>query len=203
MPLWKNTDEAASAPQFTVDTITGNTGVQAFEATPVGTWGVDSTEAQVTNVNGHAGWVLRTVGSGGRSGRVTEETLVAMGSMTSDSEDNVYPDARIFITSQPTNASVTANAGGENVATFTATVTSTPDSATLTYEWQYDNSGTWEAVADGTPANTTYSGEDTAVLEVTPTADDANTAVYRLVVSATGADTVATSNVTLTVVAEA
>jgi hypothetical protein len=203
MALWNNTDEAASAPQYTVDIVTGNTGVQAFEVEPVGTWGVDATEAGVTNVNGHAGWVLRTVGSGGRSGRVNEETLVAIGSMTGDSDDTVYPDARIFITSQPTDASVTANAGGENVATFTATVTAVPDSATLTFEWQYNDGSSWAAVANDTPANTTYSGEDTAALEVTPTADDANTALYRLVVSADGAETVSTSNVVLTVVAEA
>ena len=42
----------------------------------------------------HAGWVLRTVGTGGRAGRVFTETLVAMGSMTSDaSDDTVLPDA--------------------------------------------------------------------------------------------------------------
>ena len=29
----------------------------------------------------HAGWVLRTEGSGGRAGRVQYETLVAMGSL--------------------------------------------------------------------------------------------------------------------------
>ena len=42
----------------------------------------------------HAGWVIRTEGTGGRAGRVQYETLVAMGSMTSDgSDDTVLPDA--------------------------------------------------------------------------------------------------------------
>ena len=42
----------------------------------------------------HAGWVLRTEGTGGRAGRVQYETLVAMGSMTSDgSDDTILPDA--------------------------------------------------------------------------------------------------------------
>jgi hypothetical protein len=42
----------------------------------------------------HAGWVVRTEGSGGRAGRVQYETLVAMGSLTSDaSDDTVLPDA--------------------------------------------------------------------------------------------------------------
>lgn len=41
----------------------------------------------------HAGWVLRTVGQGGRAGRVQYETLVAMGSLTGDAEDVVLKDA--------------------------------------------------------------------------------------------------------------
>ena len=42
----------------------------------------------------HAGWVRRTVGTGGRAGRVQYETLVAMGSMTGDQSDDVaYRDS--------------------------------------------------------------------------------------------------------------
>jgi len=41
----------------------------------------------------HSGWVLRTVGQGGRAGRVTYETLVAMGSMTGDAEDTILKDS--------------------------------------------------------------------------------------------------------------
>ena len=42
----------------------------------------------------HAGWVIRTEGTGGRAGRVQYETLVAMGSMSLDgSDDTVLPDA--------------------------------------------------------------------------------------------------------------
>jgi hypothetical protein len=37
----------------------------------------------------HAGWVKRTVGTGGRAGRVQYETLVAMGSITGDQADDV------------------------------------------------------------------------------------------------------------------
>jgi hypothetical protein len=36
----------------------------------------------------HAGWVVRTVGTGGRAGRVQYETLVAMSSIQSDAEDD-------------------------------------------------------------------------------------------------------------------
>lgn len=199
MALWNNTDEATSAPQYTVDVTTGNTGVEAFGVEPVGTWGVDTTEAQATNVNGHAGWVLRTVGADGRAGRVTEETLVAMGSMTDDFEDVVYPDARLTITSQPANDSVVANTEGSNTATFTFGVTSTPD-ATITYQWQYDDSGTWNNVVNDTPANTTYTGATTETLVIIPTDVDANAAMYRVTASSTGADSVVSANVVLTVV---
>ena len=42
----------------------------------------------------HSGWVKRTVGTGGRAGRVQYETLVAMSSITSDaSDDTEFPDA--------------------------------------------------------------------------------------------------------------
>jgi len=42
----------------------------------------------------HAGWVRRTVGTGGRAGRVFSETLVAMGSISGDAADDIqYPDA--------------------------------------------------------------------------------------------------------------
>jgi hypothetical protein len=42
----------------------------------------------------HAGWVRRTVGTGGRAGRISQEVLVAMGSITGDQDDDIqYPDA--------------------------------------------------------------------------------------------------------------
>lgn len=42
----------------------------------------------------HAGWVRRTVGTGGRAGRINQEVLVAMGSITGDqADDTVYPDS--------------------------------------------------------------------------------------------------------------
>jgi hypothetical protein len=42
----------------------------------------------------HAGWVRRTVGTGGRAGRIQTEVLVAMGSITGDQADDIqYPDS--------------------------------------------------------------------------------------------------------------
>lgn len=45
----------------------------------------DSAESGTT----HAGWVQRTVGTGGRAGRVSYETLVAMGTIAGDQADDV------------------------------------------------------------------------------------------------------------------
>lgn len=42
----------------------------------------------------HAGWVKKTVGTGGRAGRIQYETLVAIGSITTDAVDDLtLPDA--------------------------------------------------------------------------------------------------------------
>lgn len=53
------------------------------------------TERGYTKGAAHTGWVLRTVGTGGRAGRVQYETLVAMGgNFSSDaSDDAILPDA--------------------------------------------------------------------------------------------------------------
>jgi len=81
---------SATSGGSTVDiTGTGNN-AQYFEK-------VASTAATATAALGdgavggsqHAGWVRRTVGTGGRAGRVQYETLVAMGSMTGDQADDV------------------------------------------------------------------------------------------------------------------
>lgn len=55
---------------------------------------VGETATAVATVNGtaqkgfHAGWVVRTEGTGGRAGRVQYETLVAMGSIAGDGADD-------------------------------------------------------------------------------------------------------------------
>lgn len=81
----------AGGPRITLTkglTQTGHTiqGVTATGAAVVG-------GAQNQGVT-HAGWVVRTVGTGGRAGRVQYETLVAMGTIASDgTDDKVLPDA--------------------------------------------------------------------------------------------------------------
>jgi hypothetical protein len=89
MALWTMTDEAAGKPKYiaqsgVVDDVVANI------------YGVDTTETGVTAGVTHAGWVKRTTGSGGRSGRVFHETLVAASSMGGDTgagDDSQYPDS--------------------------------------------------------------------------------------------------------------
>ena len=54
-----------------------------------GNTALDLIGSQIT----HIGWVKKTIGTGGRAGRVFYETLVASSSISGDSEDLVTPDA--------------------------------------------------------------------------------------------------------------
>lgn len=62
----------------------------AEAATATAILGIGTT---VESKGAHAGWVKKTVGSGGRSGRIQYETLVAVGSITTDAvDDKTFPD---------------------------------------------------------------------------------------------------------------
>ena len=199
MALWSNTDANTSVPKFAPSLVSlentqdnsnllfSNTTADAFvTGETIGVFGVDTNEQQATTTSkgGHAGWVLRTTGSGGRSGRVHVETLVAMGSMSSDAEDVVYPDYRITITSQPQAAN---NAAAGSV-TFDVTAATVPTGGTLSYQWYVDENGS------GTMAS--LSGETAATLELDNIATDN---LYRVVVSVTGGADVTSSNAALTI----
>lgn len=201
MSQWEMDDSAANsviwaAGQLKVeansanrDALFGNTTADAFiDGVTVGMFGVDSNEiAAEGGKAAHTGWVLRTTGSGGRSGRVMQEVLVA-GGITTDAEDVVYPDFTILITSQPEDAS--ANTTAEEEAEFTVVATSTP-STTLTYSWTYANGDSIQAGAN--VGNTTQ-----ATLTVNSAVETANVD-YKVTVSATGAVDAVSSNATLTI----
>lgn len=108
MALWGNLDAANNAPLFgdtgglgmTANTqqLFGNTTI-ATEDTElgrsgmaIGVFGADVNEMSNVSVSsantagGHAGWILRKEGTGGRAGRVHVETLVAMGSIYGDAD---------------------------------------------------------------------------------------------------------------------
>ena len=78
-----NVDITAAGSSDTGHSLTGETATGFITVGGAKNKGID-----------HAGWVLRTVGTGGRAGRVNYETLVAMGSISTDaSDDNPLPDA--------------------------------------------------------------------------------------------------------------
>jgi hypothetical protein len=216
MPLWGNIDNAANSTIFAAAQVNktpnstnrtalfGNTTSGAFvSGATIGQFGFDTAEQQaVSGASGsagpaHAGWVLRTAGTGGRAGRVFYETLVAMGSMSGDAEDVVAPDYRISITSQP--AANTGNSTQLQVVTFRVAAATTPAGGTPTYLWQYTtdpgNTATWATTA----AVSGFSNQTTTTLSVNTAIIPDNTLV-RAVVSATGATSVTSSSAELTVV---
>lgn len=201
MSQWEMDDSAANsviwaAGQLNVtansdnrDNLYGNTTANAFvEGITAGMFAVDDNEIAASNGSvAHTGWVLRTVGQGGRAGRVQTEVLVA-GGIISDAEDTVYADAVIYITTQPSNA--TANTTAEEEATFTVVAASNPNT-TLTYAWTYANGDAIQAGAN--VGNTTQ-----ATLTVNSAVETANVD-FKVTISATGATDVESANATLTI----
>jgi hypothetical protein len=203
-----NYDNSANVPLWTATSVfKAPTAVNAAalyeDTTPndqiagvtVGVFGVDDNEILVDGSKGaHAGWILRTVGSGGRAGRVTEETLSVVAKFRTDnnSDDAVYPDASITISTQPSRAIVRANTANANSASFSVSVAAQPVGGTVSYVWQYNNaSGSygWANVLNGAGtyiANTTITGNTSSTLTVTPSdVNDANTFVFRVVATST------------------
>jgi hypothetical protein len=176
----------------------GNTTADAFvSGTTKGIFGVDVAEARAARAGANTrvvtpGYQLRTVGSGGRAGRTTYETLVAVRLSTDASDDTVVPDYKLVIDTQPSNAS--ANATNNARATFTVVGSSVPTGATLTYVWQKYNGSAFANLSNAGA----YSNTTTAALSVL-----ANTAsngeIYRVRVAATGADAIFSSNAVITI----
>jgi hypothetical protein len=211
MANWGNTDDAANSVLWATTQVklTPNTDNQANLYTnttanafigglTVGQFGVSGQEAQALRGGAntkvaHAGWVLRTVGSGNRAGRVQNETLVAMKTIAQDgSDDTVIPDYRLSIVTQPSSAS--ANSTDDDIATFTVAAASVPTGATITYKWQKWGGSSFANITD----TGAYSNSSTATLSVL-----ANTAsngeIYRVQVGATGAANVISSNAVITI----
>ena len=207
MAQWGNTDDAANSVLWAVSQLNlvansdnqsnlfGNTTADAFiSGVTVGQYGEDVNEARAKRQSGdaraaHAGWVLKTSGSGNRSGRVSYETLVAFGSLSGDAEDTTFPDYEIVISSQP--AANTANTSDSEEAAFSVTAATVPTGGTLTYAWSYANGDTIQAGAN--VGNTTQS-----TLTVNSAVETANVS-FKVTISATGADSVTSSNATLTI----
>jgi len=97
MALWGLTDASGSAPKFTTSAENGNKGSDDFGTSVFGVDAAESVAARGDDKGSVApGWVKKTTGTGGRSGRVTHETLVAMsnqGGISTDAEDVAFPDS--------------------------------------------------------------------------------------------------------------
>lgn len=208
MAQWGNTDDAANSVIWGVsqlnqtantdnrDALFGNTTADAYITNvTVGQYGVDAAEATASlGTIPHAGWVLRTEGSGGRAGRTHSEVLVAMGSMTGDAtDDDQIPDYGIVIDTQPADTAVTAGA----LITLTAAARSVPTGGSLTYKWERATDllpDTWvEITGATTPTDSglTYSDFTTTALGIQTTGSnvDADGYRYRVTVTATGGTT--------------
>lgn len=207
MPLWRNTDAAANSTIFAAAQVKltpntdnqtnlfGNTTADAFiTGVTVGQFGVSPGEASANRSIPHAGWVLRTEGSGGRAGRVFHETLVAMSSISGDaSDDTPVPDFKLSVVTNPSNAS--ANATADEIATFTVVAGSEPSGASFTYVWQK-----WGGASFANLTNAgAYSNTTTATLSVLANTAS-NAEIYRVRVAATGANAaVFSSNAVITI----
>jgi hypothetical protein len=204
MSLWKNQGDNASnsvisaVMQYNKAVTTanqtllfGNTRPGTFVANlAVGQFGVTTGEASANPKIPHAGWVLRKEGTGGRAGRVTYEVLVAAGSLTGDASDDTYfPDYTITFSRQATSNS--AQTG--NVAIY-STAVSAPTGATLTYKWQQSYAGA-TAWADIPNVAGVWFNNTSPTLLANVAVANANT--VRVVVSATGANTITSSNASI------
>lgn len=138
----------------------------------------------------HAGWVRVTEGTGGRAGRTFYEVLVAGSSIAGDAaDDTLIPDYTILISSQPSDA--TANTSASETAAFTVTAATVPTGGTLGYAWTYANGDSIQA-----GANVGVTTADT--LTIDSSVETANVS-FKVVVSVTGAASVTSSNVALTI----
>ena len=215
MANWGNTDDAANSVLWATTQVklTPNTDNQAnlytnttadafISGLTVGQFGVSGQEAQALRAGAntkvtHAGWVLRTVGSGNRAGRVQNETLVAMKTIAQDgSDDSVIPDYMLSIATQPSNVTINSSSTS-NVATFTVAAASVPDGATFTYRWQV-----WGGTQfDNLSNDSTYSGVTTATLSAKANSVVGSPQYYRVQVgnASSGAANAVSSNAVLTI----
>jgi hypothetical protein len=171
----------------------GNTTSGAFVAgQTVGLFGVTDDESQAVVGIKAPGWVLVKTGTGGRAGRVTYETLVAMTSMTGDSDGNTIPNYSIIFIQNPNNTSSNTTANAQ--AIFSSAAMSAPFGGSITYQWQANTGGGFANVANGA----VYSNVATNVLFISNTSG-LNGSQYRVSAFLTGAVNVNSGSATLIV----
>lgn len=164
-------------------------------------YGVDKFEISAVGVSTkyggiHAGWVgIQTYVDMHGNLRVKSETLVATSEINSGSasyagagdasDDAIFADAILTITSQPASVGV----GTTATATFSVTVSATPSYAPVSYQWQQDpNTGTF--------AN--LSGQTSSSVNIANTDASKNNYKYRVIITS-GGTTVTSGIATMTV----
>jgi hypothetical protein len=190
------TDNANNIPLWAVAKInqTPNTSNRAAlfgNTTAIGVFHVDSAEATAQQGKlAHSGIVMRTVGTGGRAGRILTEVLVASGSVVGDSENTAFSQLSILINTQPQTKTVNTN-----TATTLSVVASAVPTGTVTYQWQANTGAGFANLANAG----VYSGVTTGTVAISNTAGLTGNS-FRALLFATGAANAVTSNATLTVV---
>lgn len=179
----------------------GNTTADAFiSGEKLGVFGAGANEVQASRKGAGTkiaapGWILRKEGTGGRAGRVQNETLAFVRMSSDASDDTTVPDYEIIINTQPANA--TGDISNNDIVAFSVVAATAPAGGTLTYKWQKYNGSAFANLSNAGA----YSNTTTAALSVL-----ANTAsngeVYRVLITGTGGATdTYSSNATLTTVA--
>lgn len=227
MSSWGNNDFANNAPEWAVRAVPNhnanttarpsaanvaylyqNTSPNVYQTgITVGLWNVSQAEEAVA-VNGvnptagpsHDGWVLKTVGQGGRAGRVQYETLVVLANSPYESAagQNLFPDTAITF-AQPSELQSIVHGGGNTVTLSVSGTSVIPATATVTYLWQYNNQsgGGWNNVTANT-SNAATTGNTTVTLVLTPSDASTNNFVYRVLANATNPGIIGANTTTFT-----
>lgn len=190
--IWAPTSVRQAPTRANANLMFGNTTANAYgTGETIGLYGVAA--AEVTAGNGkiaHSGWVMRTEGAGGRSGRTFTEVLVAGGISSDASDDAVLPDYRIVINTQPSGTTANTSAGED--AVFTVVAVTAPTGGTITYNWTYAN-------GDAIQAGANVGATTGATLTVNSAVETANVS-FKVELSTTGgAANVVSSNAALTI----
>jgi hypothetical protein len=156
-------------------------------------YGVDTTEAVAETTN--PGWIyVNEYTDMHGNPRQKNEVLAAIGSITTDDEDVVFPDTVITINTQP----ISNTAAAFSAVSFTVVTSTLPVGTTVNHRWQRAANAN-VAFTDLTNAGT-YTGANTATLNIANNGVAVSGSIYRVQLSAAGvtANTVS-ANAVLTV----
>jgi hypothetical protein len=156
-------------------------------------YGVDTTEAVAETTN--PGWIyVNEYTDMHGNPRKKNEVLAAIGSITTDDEDVVFPDTVITINTQP----ISNTAAAFSAVSFTVVTSTLPVGTTVNHRWQRAANANASFV-DLTNTGT-YSNTATATLNIANNSVAVSGSIYRVQLSAAGvtANTVS-ANAILTV----